>query len=73
WLYKLTVATGQFAIVQDSNTTISEDLRIQLLLIGFAFNAFLAGVALFGVLIAICAVWLLYTSDAADDLPCVDL
>lgn len=41
WLYKVTVATGQFAIVQDSITTISEDQRIQLLLIGFAFNAFL--------------------------------
>ncbi|HDT9049033.1 TPA: L-lactate permease [Staphylococcus pseudintermedius] len=59
WLYKVTVATGQFAIVQDSITTISEDQRIQLLLIGFAFNAFLEGVAGFGVPIAICAVLLI--------------
>ncbi|NJH83871.1 L-lactate permease, partial [Staphylococcus agnetis] len=59
WLYKLTTATGQFAIIQDSITAISEDQRIQLLLIGFAFNAFLEGVAGFGVPIAICAVLLI--------------
>ncbi|WP_457826334.1 L-lactate permease, partial [Staphylococcus aureus] len=44
WLYKLTTATGQFSVIQDSITAISEDQRIQLLLIGFAFNAFLEGV-----------------------------
>lgn len=58
WLYKVTVATGQFAVIQDSITTISEDQRIQLLLIGFCFNCFLEGVAGFGVPIAICAVLL---------------
>lgn len=59
WLYKLTTATGQFSVIQDSITAISEDQRIQLLLIGFAFNAFLEGVAGFGVPIAICAVLLI--------------
>lgn len=59
WLYKVTVASGQFSIIQDSITAISEDQRIQLLLIGFAFNAFLEGVAGFGVPIAICAVLLI--------------
>ncbi|QLK86725.1 L-lactate permease [Staphylococcus sp. 17KM0847] len=59
WLYKVTVATGQFSVIQDSITTISEDQRIQLLLIGFCFNAFLEGVAGFGVPIAICAVLLI--------------
>ncbi|GAB5893180.1 hypothetical protein JMUB7554_27730 [Staphylococcus aureus] len=61
---------------RDSIASISEDQRIQLLLIGFCFNAFLEGAAGFGVPIAICAVLLiclLYTSDAADDTPCVDL
>ncbi|REH95709.1 L-lactate permease [Staphylococcus felis] len=59
WLYKVTVDTGQFATIQDSITSISEDQRIQLLLIGFSFNAFLEGVAGFGVPIAICAVLLI--------------
>ncbi|CAM2819356.1 MULTISPECIES: L-lactate permease [Staphylococcus] len=59
WLYKVIVESGQFSVVQDSITTVSEDQRIQLLLIGFAFNAFLEGVAGFGVPIAICAVLLI--------------
>lgn len=59
WLYKVTVATGQFTVMQDSITSLSEDQRIQLLLIGFCFNAFLEGVAGFGVPIAICAVLLI--------------
>ncbi|MGJ5712964.1 L-lactate permease [Staphylococcus auricularis] len=57
-LYKITVETGQFNVIQDSITSISQDQRIQLLLIGFAFNAFLEGAAGFGVPIAICALLL---------------
>ena len=41
WLYKVSIKTGQFSIIQDSIASISEDQRIQLLLIGFCFNAFL--------------------------------
>ena len=39
-LYKITVESGQFLTIQDSITNISQDQRIQVLLIGFAFNAF---------------------------------
>ncbi|MDN8878276.1 L-lactate permease, partial [Staphylococcus aureus] len=54
-LYKITVDSGQFLTIQDSITNISHDQRIQVLLIGFAFYAFLEGAAGFGVPIAICA------------------
>ena len=39
-LYKITLESGQFSTIQDSITSISQDQRIQLLLIGFSFNAF---------------------------------
>lgn len=57
-LYKITNETGQFDTIQDSISSISQDQRIQLLLIGFAFNGFLEGAAGFGVPIAICALLL---------------
>lgn len=57
-LYKITVESGQFLTIQDSITNISQDQRIQVLLIGFSFNAFLEGAAGFGVPIAICALLL---------------
>ena len=56
-LYKITQESGQFNTIQDSITSISQDQRIQLLLIGFSFNAFLEGLG-FGVPIAICALLL---------------
>ncbi|MDY7224455.1 L-lactate permease [Halalkalibacterium halodurans] len=58
WLYKIAVASGKFAVLRGSIIGISRDQRIQLLLIGFCFNAFLEGAAGFGVPIAICAVLL---------------
>lgn len=59
WLYKISQKTGQFKIIEDSIAGISQDQRIQLLLIGFCFNAFLEGAAGFGVPIAVCAVLLM--------------
>ncbi|KQL42135.1 L-lactate permease [Bacillus sp. FJAT-25509] len=58
WLYKITVESGKFDILRSSIVGISSDQRIQFLLIGFCFNAFLEGAAGFGVPIAICAVLL---------------
>jgi L-lactate permease len=55
WLYKIAVKTGKFDIIRGSIANISEDQRLQLLLIGFSFNAFLEGAAGFGVPIAISA------------------
>ncbi|WP_181218177.1 L-lactate permease [Bacillus subtilis] len=55
WLYKIAVKTGKFTIIRSSIAGISPDSRLQLLLIGFCFNAFLEGAAGFGVPIAISA------------------
>ncbi len=55
WLYKLAVASGRFDVIRASIGGISDDQRIQVLLISFAFGAFLEGAAGFGVPIAICA------------------
>lgn len=55
FLYKITVKAGQFEVIRSSIASISADQRVQLLLIGFAFNAFLEGAVGFGVPIAICA------------------
>ena len=55
WLYRLAVASGRFEVIKSSIGGISPDQRIQVLLISFAFGAFLEGAAGFGVPIAICA------------------
>ncbi|WP_287028332.1 lactate permease LctP family transporter [Pseudomonas sp. UBA6310] len=55
WLYKLAVKSGKFEVIRGSIATISEDQRVQVILIAFCFGAFLEGAAGFGVPIAICA------------------
>ena len=48
FLYKITVKTGQFDIIRASVISITEDQRLQMLLVGFSFGAFLEGAAGFG-------------------------
>lgn len=55
FIYNLTVTTGQFEIVKDSIATITDDRRLQALLIAFGFGAFLEGAAGFGTPVAISA------------------
>ncbi len=55
FIYNLTVETGQFQIVKDSIATITDDRRLQALLIAFGFGAFLEGAAGFGTPVAISA------------------
>ncbi|MFC0524305.1 lactate permease LctP family transporter [Pontibacillus salicampi] len=55
YLYKLSVKSGQFTIIRTSISSISNDARIQMLLVAFSFNAFLEGAAGFGAPIAITA------------------
>ncbi|MTH34098.1 L-lactate permease [Paracoccus limosus] len=55
FLYKISVATGQFEIIRRSILGITEDQRLQLLLVGFCFGAFLEGAAGFGAPVAITA------------------
>ncbi|HWR37987.1 MAG TPA: lactate permease LctP family transporter [Patescibacteria group bacterium] len=55
FLYNMTVETGQFEIIKDSVASITDDRRLQALLIAFAFGAFLEGSAGFGTPVAISA------------------
>ncbi|HEV2543278.1 MAG TPA: L-lactate permease [Methylobacterium sp.] len=53
FLYRLTVEKGWFAILQQSVAGITEDRRIQLLLVAFAFGAFFEGAGGFGTPVAV--------------------
>lgn len=59
FLYNLTVETGQFEIIKHSVALVSDDRRIQLLLIGYSFGAFIEGAAGFGTPVAICSALLM--------------
>ncbi len=58
FLYNLSVETGQFEIIKNSLAAISNDRRIQAILIAFCFGAFLEGAAGFGTPVAISAAML---------------
>ncbi len=53
FVYNLSVATGQFAVLQLQIARVSGDRRIQALLIAFSFGAFIEGAAGFGAPVAI--------------------
>jgi lactate permease len=59
FLYSMTVDTGQFEIVKHSVASLSQDRRIQALLIAFSFGAFVEGAAGFGTPVAISAALLM--------------
>ncbi len=55
FLYKLSVKSGQFETIRASIVSITEDRRLQALLVAFSFGSFLEGAAGFGAPVAICA------------------
>ncbi len=55
FLYQLTVQRGLFEVLRDSLARVAPDARIQLILIAFAFGAFIEGMAGFGTPVAITA------------------
>ncbi len=55
FMYQLTVETGRFNVLQHSMTGITQDRRLQLLLIAFCFGAFFEGAAGFGTPVAVTA------------------
>src|SRR5512137_66373 len=59
FVYDLSVKTGKFEVVKDTIANIGADRRIQVLLIGFAFGAFIEGAAGFGTPVAISAAMLI--------------
>src|SRR6202162_5240489 len=59
FLYDISVATGQFEIMKQSIAAITPDRRLQVLLVAFAFGAFLEGAAGFGAPVAIAGAFMI--------------
>src|SRR4051812_48179787 len=57
-LYNVTVETGQFTVIRRSIGGLSGDARVQAVLIGFCFGAFMEGAAGAGSPVAICGAML---------------
>src|SRR5712672_2182536 len=53
FLYRITVATGQFELLKRAVGGVTEDARLQLLLIAFSFGAFFEGASGFGTPVAV--------------------
>jgi lactate permease len=58
WVYNLTEATGHFAVLRRSFGRLSDDQRIQAIVVAFAFGALIEGLAGFGAPVAITSVML---------------
>jgi len=58
FIYNMSVKTGQFEVIKNSLASISDDRRLQPLLIAFSFGAFIEGAAGFGTPVAITAAML---------------
>ena len=59
WIYNMTVATGHFDVLRRSFGSISDDQRIQAIIIAFCFGGLLEALAGFGTPVAISSVMLL--------------
>jgi lactate permease len=59
FLYRLTKEKGEFKVLQTSLTGITQDSRLQLVLIAFAFGAFFEGAAGFGTPVAVTSAMLI--------------
>ncbi len=57
-LYQITIVTGKFEVIKDSIGSLTDDRRLQALLIAFAFGAFIEGAAGFGTPVAVAAAML---------------
>lgn len=57
-LYRITVESGRFEVLKDSVGSLTDDGRLQLILVAFAFGAFIEGCAGFGTPIAVAATML---------------
>ncbi len=59
WVYQLTVETGHFDVLRRSFAQVSDDQRIQAVLIAFSFGALLEALAGFGTPVAVTSVMLM--------------
>lgn len=58
WIYRMTVTSGHFDVLRRSFATLSDDRRVQGVIIAFCFGALLEALAGFGAPVAICSVML---------------
>ena len=59
WIYNMSDATGHFAVLKRAFATVSDDMRVQVVVIAFCFGALLEALAGFGTPVAICGVMLM--------------
>ena len=59
WVYQMTVTTGHFDVLRRSFSQVSDDQRIQAILIAFAFGALIEALAGFGTPVAVTSVMLM--------------
>jgi lactate permease len=59
WIYNMTVVTGHFDVLRRSMARVSDDMRIQGVIIAFCFGALLEALAGFGTPVAITSVMLI--------------
>ncbi len=59
WIYNMSDATGHFAMLRRAFGEISDDKRVQVVVIAFCFGALLEALAGFGTPVAICGVMLM--------------
>ena len=58
WVYNMTIESGEFEIIKDSLARLTDDRRLQALLIAYSFSCFIEGTAGFGTPVAIAAAML---------------
>ncbi len=58
WIYNMTEVTGHFALLKRAFTAVSDDVRVQVVVIAFCFGALLEALAGFGTPVAICGIML---------------
>jgi lactate permease len=58
WIYNMTDATGHFAALRRAFSAVSDDHRVQVVIIAFCFGALLEALAGFGTPVAICGIML---------------
>jgi lactate permease len=59
WIYRVTVETGHFQVLRRSFASVSDDQRIQAIIIAFSFGALIEALAGFGTPVAITSVMLI--------------
>src|SRR5919201_5935678 len=59
WIYNMTVQSGHFDVLRRSFARVSDDQRVQAILIAFSFGALMEALAGFGTPVALCSVMLI--------------